>query len=232
MTILPRLLLYFSLFDSFPPSQCAFWQKLKDYCRIFPQISNESIAKPSSRFVDSNGTHTTLCHHSAKGHFAASQYSWIFGKRKFIVFTSGKFIWTACSAHMQIISIPPIITIIIITTGGFAARWIRWLLVRDTFATHYFQWTIENSSLIRLEKNYFFYFSFFKPTPLKVQVLNFVNRQSDPYVEVCWWRTQTFYSCRLSILAFEWMWGWGWPCQCLVLIQTSFALLWKLPLRT
>ena len=85
-TILSRLPLYFSLFDSFPPSQCGFYQKLKDYCRVFPQINNESIAKPSSRFVDSNGPHTTLCYHSAKGHFAASEYSWIFGKRKFIVF--------------------------------------------------------------------------------------------------------------------------------------------------
>lgn len=105
-TILSRLPLHFSLFDSFRPSQCGFYQKLKDYCRIFPQINNESIAKPSSRFVDSNGPHTTLCYHSAKGHFAASQYSWIFGKRKFIELMSGKFIWTACSAHMQIISIP------------------------------------------------------------------------------------------------------------------------------
>ena len=105
-TILSRLPLYFSLFDSFPPSQCGFYQTLKDYCRVFPQINNESIAKPSSRFVDSNGPHTTLCYHSAKGHFAASKYSWIFGKRKFVVFMSGKFMWTACSAHMQILTIP------------------------------------------------------------------------------------------------------------------------------
>ena len=116
-TILSRLPLYFSLFDSFPPSQCGFYQKLKDYCRIFPQINNESIAKPSSRFVDSNGPHTTLCYHSAKGHFAASEYSWIFGKRKFIVFMSGKFIWTACPAHMQIFSI----------RGGMILFHINWM---------------------------------------------------------------------------------------------------------
>ena len=116
-TILSRLPLYFSLFDSFPPSQCGFYQKLKDCCRVFPQISNESIAKPSSRFVDSNGPHTTLCYHSAKGHFAASKYSWIFGKRKFIVFMSGKFMCTACSAHMQIFSIP----------GGMTLFHIYWM---------------------------------------------------------------------------------------------------------
>ena len=116
-TIVSRLPLYFSLFDSFPPSQCGFYQKLKDYCRVFPQINNESIAKPSSRFVDSNGPHTTLCYHSAKGHFAASKYSWIFGKHKFIVFMSGKFIWTACPAHMQIFSI----------RGGMMLFLINWM---------------------------------------------------------------------------------------------------------
>ena len=25
-------------------------------------------------------------------------------------------------------------------------------------------------------------------------------------------KNRTFYSCVLSILAFEWTWGWGWPC--------------------
>ena len=26
------------------------------------------------------------------------------------------------------------------------------------------------------------------------------------------WVSRSFYSCRLSTLAFKWMWGWGWPC--------------------
>ena len=43
-----------------------------------------------------------------------------------------------------------------------------------------------------------------------------------------WGDNRLFYSCELSILAFEWTWGWGWPC-----FDTNLfpVFLWKLCLK-
>ena len=37
----------------------------------------------------------------------------------------------------------------------------------------------------------------------------------------CISQNRPFYSCRLSVLAFEWMWGWGWSC-----FETSLPPFW------
>ena len=70
-----------------------------------------------------------------------------------------------------------------LATTHFATCRIRYVLVRNKFATYYFLWTTENFPLITLEKKIFYYISrSFKLAPPRVQVLDFANRKRHEYV--------------------------------------------------
>ena len=63
-------------------------------------------------------------------------------------------------------------------TTGFATFRIRYVLVRNKFATYYFQYSLNHS-----RKKIFSYISrSSKLAPPRVQVLDFANRQRDEYV--------------------------------------------------